>query len=290
VPSVVSLDGAIVPRDRAVVSVYDRGFLYGDTVFETLRSYGGEPHLLGAHLARLARSAELLGIAPPVTSGAMEREVRTALAASLEPEAVVRVTLSRGEGPLGLDPSAAGPARRVIFVEPLGRGIAAAQRRGVGVRLVATRRAADVVPAAQVGTYVDAVVALRAARAAGDDDALIVDPAGQIVEATGANVFAVLGPVGAVPGAPVLVTPPEGALLPGITRARVLAHARARGIMVREATLSAGALRAAREAFLTSSVREIVPLVRLDGAPVGDGAPGPITRALQAAYRADIPA
>lgn len=289
-PSVVSVDGAVVPRDRAVVSVYDRGFLYGDTVFETLRADGGAPQLLAAHLARLEGSAALVGIALPVPLAELEREVGAALVAAGEPAAVVRVTLSRGEGPLGLDPSGAGPTRRVIFVEPLGAGVAAAQERGVGARLVATRRAADLVPAAKVGAYVDAVVALRAARAAGDDDAVIVDPAGLVVEATAANVFAVVEDPGddrghASMAGPTLVTPPEGALLPGITRARVLALARASGLEVREAPLHGDALRGAREAFLTSSVREIVPLVRVDGAPVGDGAPGPVTRALQVAYR-----
>lgn len=280
-PSVVSLDGMVVPRDRAVVSVYDRGFLYGDTVFETLRVYRGVPYLLGEHLARLAASAALVGIALPVGLDAIEREVQDALAAAAEPDAVVRVTLSRGEGPIGLDPSAAIRPRRVVFVEPLGAGPAAAQATGIAVRLVATRRAADLVPAAKVGAYLDAVVAVRAARAQGDDEAIVIDPAGLVVEATAANVFAlVIRPEG-----PTLVTPPEGALLPGITRRRVIGLGRAASMVVQEAPLTAADLASAREVFLTSSVREIVPVVRIDGRPVADGAPGVVTRSLQAAYR-----
>ena len=283
-PSVVSLDGAIVPRGRAVVSVYDRGFLYGDTVFETLRVYRGAPYLLGEHLARLAGSAALVGIDLPVGLDAIEREVRAALAAAAEPEAVVRVTLSRGEGPLGLDPSTATRPRRVVFVEPLGSGPAAVQASGIAVRLVPTRRAADLVPAAKVGAYLDAVVAVRAARAQGDDEAIVVDPAGLVVEATAANVFALVDR----PEGPTLVTPPEGALLPGITRRRVIELAHAASMAVAESPLTAEDLAGAGEAFLTSSVREIVPVVRVDGRPVADGAPGPVTRRLQAAYRAAV--
>lgn len=289
-PAVVSVDGAIVPRDRAVVSVYDRGFLYGDTIFETLRARGGRPFRLARHLERLARSADLVGIALPVELPELAREVDEALAASAEPDAVVRVTISRGEGPLGIDPSAARDPRRVIFVEPLAASALAAASTGVAVRLVATRRVADLVPEAKVGAYLDAVVAHRAARSHGDGEAVIVDPAGDVVEAGTANVFAVVGTVPR-PGLfdaqgvrPSLLTPAEGALLPGITRRLVLDLAASVGVAAVEGRLTASALAAAEEAFLTSSVRGIVPILAVDGAPLGGGAPGPVTRKLQAAH------
>ncbi len=282
-PAIVSIDGAIVPRDRAVVSVYDRGFLYGDTVFETLRTHGGRPFRLAAHLDRLARSAALVGIALPVGPDVLAAEVAEAFAASGERDAVVRVTLSRGEGPLGIDPTAATAPRRVIFVEPL--TATARPAAPVSVRLVVTRRAADLVPAAKVGAYLDAVVAHRSARAHGDDDAVIVDPAGRVVEATAANVFAVMT---ADEGKPVLLTPEEGALLPGITRRLVLDLAAREGIATAERALTAAELTAAREVFLTSSVRGIVPVAAVDGTPRPAPVPGPVTRCLQAAHAALI--
>ncbi len=282
-PAVVALDGLVVPRDRAVVSVYDRGFLYGDTVFETLRTYGGRPYLLGAHLARLARSAELVGIGLPITLDRLEAEVLEALAASAEPEAVLRVTLSRGEGPLGLDPSRASSPRRVVFVEPARAEQLPAWSEGVSASLVVTRRASDLLPEAKTGAYLDAVLALRRAAEGGASEAIIVDPGGRVVEGSASNVFVVT----VVEGAAVLATPPEGALLPGITRARLMEIARACAQPLEERHLAREELLRASEVFLTSSVRELVPVVRVDGLVIGDGRPGAVTRRLHAAYRAD---
>lgn len=296
-PAVVALDGVVVPRDRAVVSVYDRGFLYGDTVFETLRTYGGRPHLLDRHLARLAASAALVGLALPVGLDALEAETLRALDASGETDALLRITLSRGEGPLGLDPSRALVPRRVVFVEPLSPAPLRAWGEGLSASIVRTRRASDLVPEAKTGAYLDAVVALRQAASAGADEAIIVDPHGDVVEASASNVFAILAPSGAPPrpgegegaraaGPVVLVTPPEGALLPGITRACVLELARASGLPCEERRLTEVELRHANEVFLTSSVRELAGVVAIDGVTVGSGRPGLITRRLHEAYRA----
>jgi branched-chain amino acid aminotransferase len=144
------------------------------------------------------------------------------------------------------------------------------------------RRALDVVPEAKTGAYLDFIVALRAAHAAQATEAIVVDPEGWVLEATASNVFAVLGD----PAAPRLVTPPEGALLPGITRAAVMSAARARGLPLEARPLSLAELLGASEVFLTSSVRELVAVVRLDGQAVGSGLPGPVRRRLHEAYRA----
>lgn len=274
----VSIDGALHAPEEARVSVYDRGFLYGDSVFETIRTYGGVPFALDEHLARLERSAERVGIPMPVARAALAAEVGEALARAANAESYVRVMLSRGAGPLGLDPSHAVRPLRVILVEPLAPLPATAYRDGVAVITVRTERAADAAHGAKVGNYLASLLALRSAREAGAHEALVLDARGNVLEGTTSNVFCVTDGT--------LVTPPEEAgILAGITRARVLEQARAEGVPVRLAPIRQADLASAAEVFLTSSLREVLPVVRVDGAVVGAGVPGAVTRRLHAALR-----
>jgi branched-chain amino acid aminotransferase len=204
--------------------------------------------------------------------------VRLAVRAARNPESYARVMLTRGEGPLGLDPSLAKTPRRVILVEPLVPLPAAFYRDGVSVVTVQTVRAADAAQGAKVGNYLASMLALKQAKAAGAHEALILDGRGAIVEGTTSNVFVVHE------GA--LLTPPEEqGLLPGITRAHLLAVAEELGIELRLTTLRKEDFARASEAFLSSSLREVVPIVKVDEAVVGGGAPGPVTRRLHAAFR-----
>ncbi|MCC6558028.1 MAG: aminotransferase class IV [Polyangiaceae bacterium] len=282
-PRLASIDGVICPPDEAKVSVYDRGFLYGDSVFETVRTYGGEPFALDEHLARLERSADRVAIAMPIPRADLALEVRRAVRAARNPESVARVMLTRGAGPLGLDPSLAVKPLRVILVEPLTPLPAALYRDGVAVITVRTQRAADTAAhGAKVGNYLASLLALRDAHAAGAHEALVLDAAGHVIEGTTSNVFL----VERAPGPAALITPPEDAgILAGITRAHVLDAAQELGIPVRFEAISPARLTAAAEVFITSSIREILPVIRVDGHPVADGAPGPLTRALHAAFR-----
>src|SRR5262245_14624548 len=127
----VSIDGRIVRPEEAVVSVYDRGFLYGDSVFETIRTYAGVPFSLGEHMARLARSAERVGIAVPSSAEALGREVEDAIAQAANTESYARAMLTRGAGPVGLDPALAARPLRVILVEPLNPPPVEQYRRGI---------------------------------------------------------------------------------------------------------------------------------------------------------------
>ncbi len=273
---VASIDGVIHAPDDARVSVYDRGFLYGDSVFETLRTYGGEPFALADHLARLARSAAMIGITMPITAADLAIEVRLAVRAARDDESYVRVTITRGTGALGLDPGLARDPLRVILVEPFTPPPAALYRDGV--RAVTTRldRPADAAPGAKITNYLASLLALQIAKAAGAHEALLLDARGEVIEGTTSNVFLVQGGV--------LVTPPEDAgLLAGITRAQVLDIAGELGIPVRFATFAPAI--AAQEAFLTSSLRELMPLVQIDANVLGDARPGPVTRAVHTAFR-----
>jgi branched-chain amino acid aminotransferase len=273
-----SINGAILAPAAAHVSVYDRGFLYGDSVFETIRTYGGEPFALDEHLRRLARSAEKVGMSLPIELAALAEEVRSAVQAAGNAESYARVMITRGEGPLGLDPALAGAQTRVILVEPLTPLPAALYRDGAKVITVRTERAADAAPGAKVGNYLGGMLALAQARAAGAHEALILDTRGAIVEGATSNLFVVRGSR--------LSTPPEEAgILVGITRARVLDVAAALGLSVELSPIFPADLEHVTEVFLTSSLREIIPVTQVDDRIIGDGRPGPVTRKIHAEFR-----
>lgn len=282
VTRLASIDGVILPPEEAKVSVYDRGFLYGDSVFETIRTYAGEPFALDEHLARLERSAERVAMGLPLPRADFALEIRKAIRAARNPESTVRVMLTRGSGPLGLDPALATQQLRVVLVEPLHPYPAEVYRDGVKVITVRTRRATDeVAQGAKVSNYLASMMALRDAKAAGAHEALLLNAAGEVLEGTTSNVFALAG------GA--LATPPEEAgILAGITRAHVMEVAGELGIPVQVKALPLDQLVAAEEVFITSSIREIVPVIQVDARIIGSGSPGRVTRTLHAAFRQKV--
>ncbi len=190
---IASIDGVLSQPDEAKVSVYDRGFLYGDSVFETIRTYAGEPFALDEHMARLARSAAKVGIAMPIPPADFGMEVRRAVRAARNPESSARIMLTRGSGPPGLDPALATAPLRVVLVEPLTPPPAALYRDGVAVVTVRTERAADAAQGAKVGNYLASMLALKEAKSRGAHEALILDTSGHVVEGTTSNVFVVRG-------------------------------------------------------------------------------------------------
>lgn len=272
------------------MSVFDRGFLYGDSVFETLRTYGGKAFALEEHLERLARSARLVHIELPVGLDRLREEVEGALdevarsAGGEVRESYVRLMLTRGIGALGLDPGLAVAPLRVMIVAPLVPPPPEAYEKGVAVISYATQRPGDATPAAgaKIGNYLVAVLAMEKAREHGASEALIVDGAGYVVEGATSNVFAV--------SAGILHTPSErSGILAGITRRTILEVLKELGIEVRFGPLELANLAAGfDEVFVSSSIREIVPVVCIDGAPVGSGVPGPVTRRLLEAFRARV--
>jgi branched-chain amino acid aminotransferase len=278
---IVMIDGQIVPPERATVSVLDRGFLYGDSVFETIRTYGGRPFALEEHLRRLERSAERVFIELPVPLATLMAEVHAAVAASQSPESYIRVMVTRGSGDtLGLDPALSRSPLRVVIAGPLVPPKPEEYERGVSVITYRTQRTAEATEAAsaKVGNYLVAVLAMREARKAGASEALITDAAGHVVEGATSNVFAWR--------AGRLCTPPESAgILPGITRAHVLEVAREMPLPVELCELTIADLTGADEVFISSSIRELLPVVRVDDSTIGDGRCGPVTRRLLAAFR-----
>jgi branched-chain amino acid aminotransferase len=275
------IDGRPMAAESATVSVFDRGFLYGDSVFEALRTYGGRPFALDRHLARLAESAARVFIELPVSIEQIGREVASAIVGAGNAESYVRLTITRGVGEaMGLDPGLSRHPLRVVIVTPLKSPPPETYLDGVGVVTYRTERVTDHSSAAgaKVGNYLMAVLATRAARAAGAAEALIVDGRDRVVEGATSNVFAVLDGV--------LVTPPESdGILLGITRETVLAVADELGVPVRLASLLLSDLERASEVLISSSIRELVPVVSIDGRRVGPGTPGPLAQRLLAAFR-----
>ena len=275
----VSIDGRVVGGRDAQVSVFDRGFLYGDSVFEVFRTYAGVPFAIREHLERLARSADRLMIRMPVSIEALSEEVMEAIGAAGPGESYVRVVLTRGSGPLTYDPTTATVPLRVIIVAPVSERPRELYEQGAAVVLLSASRPTDDARAAgaKASNYLANLLAVHEAHERGAHEAIVLGRRGQVLEGASSNIFLVRD--GRV------VTPkPEPGILVGITRAVVLQVARDQGIEVEERELLPAELYEADEAFITSSIREVMPVVSVDGRPVGDGVPGPITRTLRKGY------
>lgn len=274
----VWVDGELVPADRAVVSVYDRGFRTGEGVFETLRAYGEHVFRLGAHLERARAGGAELGFDVGPTDVLAEAVRATAAAnhGALDGEdSALRLTISAGR----IDPASpvpgrgVGPPTVVVTSHPL----APAAEAATAVTLPTARE----LPHVKAVSYLIAVTAKRQARELGADEALLTDGRGHVLEGASSNVFAVVGDTLRTPAT-------DTGLLAGVTRAVVLELARAEGLAVAEQPLRTDELAGADEAFLTSTTRELVALREVDGRPIGAEWPGPVTTRLQTAYAREV--
>ena len=282
--ALVWIDGAPVDAAEARVPVFDRGFLYGDSVYEVTRAFGGVAFALDEHLDRLERSAAgLLMRTPP--RAAIKKAVVDTLAASKLDDAYVRIVVTRGAGEIALDPAAADEPRLIVIVRAPKPPPPEAYRDGVEVAIVGRTRYAPGVPTSTVdpqvksGNYLGSVMAVAEARKRGAYEAILCDNVGRISEGSSSNFFIVRG--GWVSTPPLSV-----GLLEGITRRNVMRLLDRESIRWAEQALWPIDLHRADEAFLTSSVRGVVPVSRADGEPVGEGKPGPVTRRVMQAYDA----
>lgn len=277
---VVMIDGRICPPGEQSISVFDRGFLYGDSVFETLRTYAGTPFELEEHLRRLSRSAGLVFIPLPVSLRELAQEVLQAVSAAGNPESYVRLMVTRGQGALGLDPALAEHPRRVLIVQPLVPPPAHYYSDGIAAISYRTQRQVDATSAegAKIGNYLVSVLAMREASAVGAVEALILDGKGRVLEGGSSNVFLVRQQELITPGT-------DAGILAGITRGHVLELARSLGIQLQLRPPTLDEAYEADEVFITSSIRELMPVVKLDGRAIGTGAPGPVFRRLFDAFR-----
>jgi branched-chain amino acid aminotransferase len=275
----VWLDGKIVDGAEACIPVTDHGLLYGDGVFEGIRVYGGGVFRLDDHLRRLRTAARALGLRIPGDPGALEKIVLETAGAYGQPDAYIRLLITRGSGELGVDPGTC-PEPRVICIVDRVR-LYPEEKLAGGIDLVTVnlrRPAADALdPRVKSLNYLNNVLAKREARLRGADEALILNAAGLVAEASVSNLFAVRG------GA--LSTPPatDGAL-EGITRASVLEIAQTEGLSACERSLGRFDLLAADEVFLTGTGARIVPVATLDGEIIGELGLHPVTDRIRDAF------
>lgn len=279
----VYLNGDYLPAGQARVSAWDGGFLYGDGVYTTLRLYGGRPLDLPAHLERLRRHAAALELPVPPTDAEFAAVIAHLAAANgLEAaDGRLRITVSRGgdpDDPLPLRDLDRLCPTVLLTLAPVPPAFAAWARDGIAACLLEPGSARGNLPHLKTLNGLPALLAQRQAAARGCQEAILVSEDGRLLEGSVSNLF--LARDGCL-------STPAGAegLLAGRTRERVLALAAQLGVACERRSLLPADLLGADEAFTASSVREILPVVAVDGAAIGDRRPGPLTRRLQAAYR-----
>jgi branched-chain amino acid aminotransferase len=278
----VNVNGRITPEREAVVSVFDHGFLYGEGVYETMRTYHGRPFLYDRHMRRLRNSARMIVLEVPFTDADLASRIRDTMAASDlgRGEAYIRVLLTRGVGDLTYDPRATPIPSVIIIVKPQVDPPPEAYERGVGVVIVDVVRnhPETVNPMIKSNNLLNNALAAQEAIRRGGFEAIMRNCRGELTECTTANLF-VVKDGGAI-------TPPlESGLLPGITREFLFDVGKEVGVDVREQVLRDNDLFSADEAFLTSTTREAVPIVSVDDRKIGDGRPGPVTKKLLEGFR-----
>jgi branched-chain amino acid aminotransferase len=277
----VSVNGRITGERDAVISVFDHGFIYGEGIYETMRTYNRRPFLYDRHARRLRRSAAMIALELPFTDEALAARIHeTMAAAALDGEAYIRVLVTRGVGDLTYDLKATPTPSVVIIVKPQVDPPAAAYRDGVRVMIVDVVRnhPGSVNPMIKSNNLMNSALAMQEALRHGAFEGVMRNYRGELTECTTANLFIVKDGVALTP-------PLDAGLLPGITREFVFDVGSQVGVAVREAVLHDEDLYGADEAFLTSTTREAVPITTVGDRTIGTGTPGPVTRKLLEAFR-----
>lgn len=279
--AVVNVNGRICGEREAVVSVFDHGFVFGEGVYEVLRTYHREPFLLDAHLRRMRESAAMIGLDVPYSDAELLERIRRTLDAAPDlEEAYIRILLTRGVGEFSYDPKSCPAPTLVVIVKPHMAPPLEVYERGVRIALVDVTRnhPYSVSPRIKSNNLLNNVLAMQQAIKRGAFEALMKNYRGELCECSQSNFFIVRAGEAQTP-------PLEAGLLAGVTRAFVFELGRECGVPVRESTLHESDLSGAGEAFLTSTTREIVPIVAIDDRRIGNGVPGPVTLRLLRAFR-----
>ncbi|HET7622889.1 MAG TPA: aminotransferase class IV [Gemmatimonadaceae bacterium] len=275
----VWVNGERVASDATHVSALDRGFMLADGLFETMLVRHGAIFRLERHLQRLRDGARVLHIGLPYTiESDLEEAARTAAGAGRKEAAAIRLTVSRGPGAHGLAPRDATTGTVVITADALPAFPATIYDHGLSALTAGARRdERSLTAGVKTLSYTETIAALAQARDGGADEVIFLDTEGHVSEASASNVFIVSG--GAI------TTPPLSCgVLPGVTREAIMQLAATLGVQVTERPVHPSELTGADEAFLTSSLRGIAPLVCMDGRSIGSGSVGPLTRSLGTAY------
>ena len=277
----VYVNGRISDARDAVVSVFDHGFLYGEGIYETLRTYNRRLFLFDRHARRLRRSAGMIALDMPFSDEELLQAITETMSrADLRDEAYVRVLVTRGVGELTYDPKATPSHTLAIIVKPQLDPPDSAYRDGVAVAIVDIIRnhPGSVNPMIKSNNLMNNALAMQEALRRGAFEGVMRNYRGELTECTTANLFVVTQ-------GSVLTPPLDAGILPGITREFIFEIGRTAGLDVREAVLRDQDLYGADEAFLTSTTREAVPIAAVDGRAIGAGKPGPVTLKLLEEFR-----
>ena len=276
----IYVNGKLFDKENATISVFDHGLLYGDGVFEGIRSYGGKVFLLTEHVNRLWDSAKALMLEIPIGRDEMAKAIQDTVNVNGISDGYIRVLVTRGSGTLGLDPNRCSNPQVIIIADKIALYPDELYEKGLDIITVGTIRnhPAAINPRIKSLNYLNNILAKIEGLQAGCIEALMLNHKGEVAECTGDNLFIVR--------AGVLLTPPTDAgILEGITRDAVIGLARDAGFEVREASLTRHDIFIADECFLTGTAAEVIPVVKLDSRVIGPGKPGPITRDLMARFK-----
>ncbi|MBX3438919.1 MAG: branched-chain-amino-acid transaminase [Planctomycetaceae bacterium] len=276
----VYVSGKLLPKEQAVVSVYDHGLLYGDGVFEGIRVYGGRVFLLDEHVERLYESAKAIRLEIPLSPAEMTTAVEETVAANGIADGYVRLVITRGAGTLGLDIRRTSHPQVIIIADTITLYPPELYEKGLELVTASTIRNHPSALSARIKSlnYLNNIMAKIEATDQDKVEALMLNHKGEVAECTGDNIFIVKQGVLKTP-------PPDAGILEGITRGAVIRLAQQDGITVQQTTMVRHDVYVADECFLTGTAAEVIPAVKVDGRVIGDGSPGPVTRRLLDLFR-----
>jgi branched-chain amino acid aminotransferase len=277
----IYISGKLVPREDAKISVFDHGLLYGDGVFEGLRSYGGKVFRLQQHVERLYNSAKAIWLTIPLSPNEMGDAINDTVRANDVDDGYIRAVVTRGAGSLGLDPNKCSNPQIIIIADAIALYPPELYEQGLEIVSVSVMRThpAALNPRIKSLNYLNNILAKIEGLQAGCIEALMLNHKGEIAECTGDNIFLVRKGT--------LYTPPiDAGILEGVTRDAVIELAQAAGIEVREVPLTKHDVYIADEVFLTGTAAEVIPVVKVDSRTIGSGKPGPMTLDLMQRFHA----
>ena len=273
----INFNGKI--EDDAHISVFDHGFLFGDSVYEVVLTHHNKPAFFENHFKRLLNSAKGLSLTIPYDQDWFAREMDKTLQAAGNEESYIRIVVTRGVGEIDIDPSTCQNPSVLIYVTQIKKCPPENYRNGIHIALVSIKRNPKEAlnPGMKTGNYLNNVLAKMEASRLGAKDALMLSPSGYLTECTTSNIFF-------VQGERILTPSLDCGILSGITREKVIQLARENGLTVEEGQWPPEALDNASELFLTGTIKKIMPVTQLDGRTIGDGKPGPVTQKLMRLY------
>lgn len=273
------MDGEILPAAQARISVLDHGLLYGDGIFEGIRFYHGQPFRLQPHLQRLLDSAKAIGLMLPMELDAIAAAVQALLAQFAGENGYLRMVVTRGVGPLGIDPAQCAEPKLFIIADQLRMAQGGIREQGASVIIASTRRlgADGLDPRIKSLNYLNHILARMEATRAGADEAVLLNAQGRVTEGTVENLFIVRDGI-------LLTPPPIEGVLKGITRDCIIELANQQGIPFQETALAPYDLYTADECFMTGTGAELIPVREVDGRPLSS-CPGLAYQKLQSAFQ-----